>query len=73
MSVAGRWGSLLRWDRELTELKARLAPGFGRRADVRQSAWELIDGVLSGIARKTGWPRLTPRQASGTVVAVLPL
>lgn len=54
MGVAGWSGSLLRWDRELTELKARLAPAFGR-ADVRQSAWAFVDGVLSGIARKTGW------------------
>src|ERR1700760_4176843 len=54
MGVAGWSGSLLRWDRELTELKARLAPAFGR-ADVRQSAWAFVDGMLSGIARKTGW------------------
>src|ERR1700759_2847245 len=54
MGVAGWSGSLLRWDGELTDLKARLAPAFGR-ADVRQSAWAFVDGVLSGIARKTGW------------------
>ena len=51
----GEWsGSLLRWERELTEVKDRLRPVFGR-SEIRQSAGEFIDGVLSGIARKTGW------------------
>ena len=54
MGVAGWSGSLLRWERELTGLKKRLAPVFGR-SEVRQSAGAFIEGVLSGIARKTGW------------------
>ena len=54
MGVAGWSGSLLRWKGELTELKDRLAPVFGR-SEIRQSAGAFIDGVLSGIARKTGW------------------
>ena len=54
MGVAGWSGSLLRWERELTGLKERLAPVFGR-SEVRQSAGAFIEGVLSGIARKTGW------------------
>jgi SRSO17 transposase len=45
---------LLRWELELAALKERLAPVFAR-SEVRQSAGALIDGVLSGIARKTGW------------------
>jgi len=54
VGVAGWSGSLLRWERELTELKDRLAPVFGR-SEIRQSAGAFIDGALSGIARKTGW------------------
>jgi hypothetical protein len=44
---------LLAWDRELTALKDRLAPIF-RRSDVARSAGAFIDGLLSGIPRKTG-------------------
>ena len=35
-------------------LNSRLAPVFGRR-EVRASASPFIDGLLSGISRKTGW------------------
>ena len=54
MSVAVWSGAVLEWDRELTALKGRLAPIFGRR-ELRTSASAFIDGLLSGIARKTGW------------------
>ena len=54
MSVAAWSGSLLEWENELTALKARLAPVFGR-AELRASASGFIDGLLSGISRKTGW------------------
>jgi hypothetical protein len=54
VGVAEWSGSLLRWERELSELKDRLAPVFGR-SEIRQSAGAFIDGVLSSIARKTGW------------------
>jgi len=54
MSVAVWSGSGLAWDRELLALKNRLAPVFGR-PEVRASAGAFIDGLLSGIARKTGW------------------
>ena len=54
MGVAGWSGSLLCWERELTELKVRLAPVFGR-SEIRRSAGAFIDGVLSGITRKTSW------------------
>jgi SRSO17 transposase len=54
MSVASWSGSLLEWEGELAALKMRLAPVFGR-AELRASASAFIDGLLSGIARKTGW------------------
>lgn len=54
MSVAGWSGSLLAWERQLAELKARLAVAFGR-VELRRSAGAFIDGALSGVARKTGW------------------
>lgn len=54
MSVAFWSGSLLDWQGELSALKARLAPVF-RRSEVQASASAFIDGLLSGIARKTGW------------------
>lgn len=54
MSVAFWSGSLLDWQGELSALKVRLAPVF-RRSDVQASASAFIDGLLSGISRKTGW------------------
>jgi SRSO17 transposase len=54
MSVAAWSGSLLKWEQELSALKARLAPVF-RRSDVRATASAFIDGLLSGVTRKTGW------------------
>src|SRR6201997_5868491 len=54
MSVAVWSGSGLAWDRELIALKDRFAPVF-RRSDVAASAGAFIDGLLSGIPRKTGW------------------
>jgi SRSO17 transposase len=54
MSVASWSGSLLEWENELAALKGRLAPVFGR-AELRASASSFIDGLLSGISRKTGW------------------
>jgi SRSO17 transposase len=54
MSVAAWSGSLLKWEHELSELKGRLSPAFGR-AETRASASAFIDGLLSGTTRKTGW------------------
>ena len=54
MSVATWSGAALKWEAELSALKDRLAPAFGR-CEVRASAGAFIDGLLSGIARKTGW------------------
>ncbi|MGH9413480.1 MAG: IS701 family transposase [Terriglobales bacterium] len=45
---------MLRWDEELVAFKSRLAGAFGR-SEVRSSAGAFIDGLLSGISRKTGW------------------
>jgi SRSO17 transposase len=54
MSVAFWSGSLLDWQGELAALKLRLAPVF-RRSEVQASASAFLDGLLSGIGRKTGW------------------
>ena len=54
MSVADWSGSLLQWERELGLWKLRLGPVFGRR-EVRETGSAFLDGLLSGIARKTGW------------------
>ena len=54
MSVADWSGSLLDWERELGLWKLRLGPVFGRR-EVRETGSAFLDGLLSGIARKTGW------------------
>ena len=54
MSVAVWSGSLVAWERELAALKGRIAPVF-RRAESRQSAGAFLDGLLSGVERKTGW------------------
>src|SRR3954454_3295392 len=42
------------WERELAALKARIGPVFGR-AETRETAGAFLDGLLSGVARKTGW------------------
>jgi SRSO17 transposase len=54
MSVAFWSGSLLAWEAELSALKARLGPLLGRR-EVRETGGAFLDGLLSGVARKTGW------------------
>src|SRR5215218_7856528 len=54
MSVAVWSGSLVAWERELAALKERIGPVFGR-AEVRATAGAFLDGVLSGVGRKTGW------------------
>src|SRR4051794_12322616 len=54
MSV-GEWsGSLLSWEGELSTLKKRLGPIFGRR-ELRETGGAFLDGLLSGAERKTGW------------------
>jgi hypothetical protein len=53
-SVTAWSGALLKWEQELSALKARLAPAFGQ-AETRTSANAFIDGLLSEATRKTGW------------------
>ncbi|MFI4972621.1 MAG: IS701 family transposase [Hyphomicrobiales bacterium] len=54
MTVAEWSGSLLPWAAELSRVKERLSRIFGRR-EAREAAWKYLDGLLSGIERKTGW------------------
>ncbi|HEY2132542.1 MAG TPA: transposase, partial [Acetobacteraceae bacterium] len=54
MRVATWSGSLLPWEQELSAFKSRLSSAFGR-AELRRSAGAFIDGLLSGVARKTSW------------------
>ena len=54
MSVVAWSGSLLPWEQELSAWKARLAPVF-RRRELRETGGAFLDGLLSGIERKTGW------------------
>ena len=54
MAVSGWSGSTLAWERELSGLKGRFGLVFGRR-ELRETFGAFLDGLLSGVARKTGW------------------
>lgn len=54
MSVASWSGSLLAWESELSALKTRLGEVLVRR-ELRETGAAFLDGLLSGIERKTGW------------------
>jgi SRSO17 transposase len=54
MAVAEWSGTLVDWRSALDDLKAYVAPALGR-AETRTSAGTFIDGLLSGVERKTGW------------------
>ena len=54
MSVASWSGSLLSWERELTALKSRIGQVL-RRRELKETGAAFIDGLLSGVERKTGW------------------
>ena len=54
MSVASWSGSLLAWEQELTALKARVGRVL-RRRELRETGADFLDGLLSGVERKTGW------------------
>ncbi len=54
MGVETWTGASLGWDEELAALKARLGPVFGRR-ELRETGGAFLDGLLSGVSRKTGW------------------
>ncbi|MFM9500632.1 IS701 family transposase, partial [Streptomyces galilaeus] len=47
-------GTLLSWDRELSALKGQISPIFGRR-ELQETGGAFLEGLLSGIERKTGW------------------
>ena len=53
MAVASWAGSLLAWERELSTLKERVAGVLGRR-ELKETSGAFLDGLLSGIERKTG-------------------
>jgi hypothetical protein len=52
--VAEWTGSLLEWEAELARLKAVVGAALPRR-ELRESAGAFVDGLLSGVERKTGW------------------
>lgn len=54
MSVSDWAGAEPDWRGALKDMKALLAPAF-RRSEQRVSAGAFIDGLLSGVERKTGW------------------
>lgn len=54
MSVASWSGSLLAWEQELAALKVRVGRVLPRR-ELRETGADFLDGLLSGIERKTGW------------------
>src|SRR3712207_9583872 len=54
MTVAAWAGSVLAWDRELAGLKERFGAVFSRM-ELRRNAGAFLDGLLSGVERKTGW------------------
>jgi SRSO17 transposase len=54
MSVASWAGALLSWEQELAGLKDRPAAIFPRR-ELRETSGAFLDGLLSGVERKTAW------------------
>ncbi len=52
--VADWSGSLLQWEGELLRLKERLGAALPRR-ELRDTASAFVDGLLSGVERKTRW------------------
>lgn len=54
MSVSAWSGSLLAWEGELRSFKDRISSVFGR-SDLRETASAFLNGLLSGVERKTGW------------------
>ncbi|WP_052027178.1 IS701 family transposase, partial [Rhodovulum sp. PH10] len=47
-------GCITSWDRELNVLKDRVGSALPR-SELRETAGAFIDGLLSGVERKTGW------------------
>ena len=54
MSISSWTGTGIGWERELSALKVQLSSVF-RRSEARETCSTFIDGLLSGIERKTGW------------------
>ena len=54
MAIASYADRELRWARALDEVKERLGALFGR-IEPRRAAFSFLDGLLSGVERKTGW------------------
>lgn len=54
MAVSDWAGSVSDWRAALESMKAFMAPAF-KRLEQRVSAGAFIDGLLSGVERKTGW------------------
>ena len=54
MSVEVLSNRLSDWRPSLEDLKSFIGPVFGRE-DLRGTALAFIDGLLSGVERKTGW------------------
>lgn len=54
MSVASWSGALVAWEQELLAVKESLGRVMPRR-ELRETASAFIDGLLSGVERKTGW------------------
>lgn len=54
MAIAALASAELDWTRTLDEVKERLGFLFGR-VEPRRAAFSYMDGLLSGIERKTGW------------------
>lgn len=54
MTVSDWAGSVLDWREALEGMRAFIGPAF-KRSEQRASAGAFIDGLLSGVERKTGW------------------
>ena len=54
MAVSVWTETLVDWRKSLEELKSLVAPAF-RRIEQRRTAGVFMDGLLSGVERKTGW------------------
>jgi len=54
MRVASWTGAFIDWKQELAAFKGGLGPVFPRR-ELRETFGLFLDGLLSGIGRKTGW------------------
>ncbi|RAI37023.1 IS701 family transposase [Rhodoplanes serenus] len=54
MAVVDWAGCITSWDRELAALKTLISDALPR-SELRETAGAFVDGLLSGVERKTGW------------------